>query len=342
MASNASDPRGAQLAPVAGGEAAPAAGTSAGRLALLLGGAACLLLPVSPGLALLGGIAVALMLGEQALGGASGRPAHLLLKLSVVGLGAGMNLAAVWKVGAHTAGYTLVGISVTLLLGWWLGRRLNLAPDMALLVSVGTAICGGSAIAAVAGVIKPRREDITVALTAVFVLNAVALFLFPPLGHALGFSQRQFGLWAALAIHDTSSVVGAAMAYGKTAVTVATTVKLTRALWIVPVAILLDYRRREPGAESSGRRLRLPVPLFIVGFIAAAAVFTAWAPLAPLRHPVVLGAERLFAVTLFLIGTGFSRTALRTVGVRPLALALALWIVAGVGTASALKAGLIH
>jgi uncharacterized integral membrane protein (TIGR00698 family) len=312
-----------------------------GRWVLVTGAAACLWWAVSPGIALLGGMLVALVLGDARVGEVGARPAQLLLKISVVGLGAGMNLGVVWRVGAQTAGYTAVGIALTLALGRWLGRRAHLPRDVALLVTVGTAICGGSAIAAIAGVIRPKRQDVTVALTTVFLLNALALLIFPGIGHALGFSQRQFGLWAALAIHDTSSVVGAAMAYGREAVSVATTVKLTRALWIVPVAVAVGYRRRVSGEKSVDRR-RLPLPIFILGFLAAAALFTYWAPLAAWRLPVTAGAQRLFAVTLFLIGSGFSRAALRAVGIRPLVIGVALWLAVGTATAGALLSGWIH
>jgi uncharacterized integral membrane protein (TIGR00698 family) len=316
-------------------------GTRLGGWLLVTGASACLWWTLSPGIALLGGILIALVLGDQRVGDYGARSAQLLLKISVVGLGAGMNLGAVWRVGAQTAGYTAISIVLTLALGRWLGRRVHLPRDVALLVAVGTAICGGSAIAAVAGVIKPKREDITVALTSVFLLNALALLIFPGIGHALGFSPRQFGLWAALAIHDTSSVVGAAMTYGREAVSVATTAKLTRALWIVPVALAIGYRRRVPGEERVSLR-RLPVPLFILGFLATAALFTYWAPLASWRLSVAAGAQRLFAVTLFLIGSGFSRAALRGVGIRPLVIGVALWFAVGTATAGALMGGWIH
>jgi uncharacterized integral membrane protein (TIGR00698 family) len=301
---------------------------------LAAGAIACLFPAVSPALALIGGIALALLLGNE-LGTGASRAAQLLLKVSVVGLGAGMNLGVVWRVGVRGAGYTAISIAASLALGLWLSRRARLQRDVGLLISVGTAICGGSAIAAVAGVIRPRQHEVSVAFTTVFLLNAVALVAFPPLGHLWGFTPRQFGLWAALAIHDTSSVVGAALSYDPASVPVATTVKLARALWIVPVAMAAG-RWRSRSEPASNRPLRLPVPLFILGFIAAAAVFTYAAPLAPWRGAVSREAQRLFAVTLFLIGSGFSRAALATTGLRPLGVGVALWFCAASGTAVAI------
>jgi uncharacterized integral membrane protein (TIGR00698 family) len=324
---------------------------------LALAVVACLAVRISPGVALLAGIVWAFAFPNVAYGPERSRAAQKLLKLSVVALGAGMNLLTVWKVGTQGAIYTAVSISLTLALGVWLGRRMKVASDVALLVAAGTAICGGSAIAAVAGVLKPKHQDITVALTTVFVLNAIALFIFPGLGHAFGFSQRQFGLWAALAIHDTSSVVGAAMAYGHSALAVATTVKLTRALWIVPVAILagagMPGLGRPARAEGDGPKPQGPakaslsasigrlLPLFILGFIAMAALFTYVGALAPLKAPVTAVAQRLFAVTLLLIGSGFSRDALRAVGARPMVAGVILWIVVGTSTALAIGHGWI-
>ena len=308
---------------------------------LILGSVLCLLPFVSPGIALVGGVFLALALPEAMAKARGTKYASQLLKLSVIGLGAGMNLSVVWSVGAQTASYTAIGILLTLSVGIWVGRKARLPADIALLISVGTAICGGSAIAAIAGVIKPKQQDVTVALTSVFLLNAVALFVFPSVGLALGYTPRQFGLWAALAIHDTSSVVGAAIAYGHDAVSIATTAKLTRALWIVPVALLVGFwRRGKEGKQASASQLALPY--FILGFLAMAALFTYCGPLSSWRLPVTLAAQRTFAVTLFLIGSGFSRSALRTVGLRPLVFAVILWLVVGIGTACAITGGWIH
>lgn len=309
---------------------------------LAIGSAGCLIWTVSPGGALLAGMAIALAWGNP-FENATRQASNFLLKASVVLLGAGMNLGVIWRVGAHDFGYTVISIAATLALGLWLGRRARLSGDVSLLVATGTAICGGSAIAAIAGVIKPKHHDITVAMTTVFLLNAVALLIFPAIGRTLGFSQHQFGLWAALAIHDTSSVVGAALEYGRVAVDVATTVKLTRALWIVPVALAVGlWWPREKTEKSAPRRplwRRLPVPGFILGFIALAAAFTWFGALAPLAPPVTAASHRLFGLTLFLIGAGFSRSAFRVVGVKPLVVGVALWVVVATATATALHLG---
>jgi len=299
---------------------------------LLAAFAACLLLPVTPALALAGGAALALLVGHGRAE-ATRRWTRRLLPWSVVGLGAGMDLRVVARVGLHGFGYTAVGIATTLTLGTWLGRRLRLPARPALLVSVGTAICGGSAIAAAAPVVQADPEETSVALATVFVLNGVALLIFPPIGHALGLSQSSFGLWAALAIHDTSSVVGAALAFGPTALATATAVKLARALWIAPATAALGWRRG---------RVRAKVPPFIIGFVAAAALGTFIGPLHAAGALVAAGARRLLVATLFLVGAGLSRAALRKGGVRPLVHGALLWILVGGGTLFAVTRGWIR
>lgn len=301
--------------------------------------ACALLLPfASPGFALMAGIALALTLGN---------PYPLttravvtpLLQISVVGLGAGMNLAEVGRAGMHGFFYTVIGITLTMTLGLILGWLLRTDRDTSLLVTVGTAICGGSAIAAVAPAIRAKHHDVSVALATVFFLNAVALFIFPPLGHHFGLGQKQFGVWSALAIHDTSSVVGAAMQYGARALEIATTIKLTRALWIVPVTLAIGMLwNRGSGGAAAGKAKR---PWFILGFLAAAAIVT-WIPaLKPSGHAVFVGAQRSLVLTLFLIGSGLSREALKAVGRRPLVQGFILWIVMGSGTLGAILLGWI-
>ncbi len=245
------------------------------------------------------------------------------LQLGVVALGAGMNLEVVWRIGSSGAMITAISLTAALTLGLALGRWLRVAGDTPLLVSVGTAICGGSAIAAVSSVIKPKEHEISVALAVVFVLNAVGLVLFPVLGHAFGLSQPVFGRWAALAIHDTSSVVGAGMAYGPVALGIATTTKLARALWIVPLTFAIAIGRQR-GAGASLRDVKWP--WFILAFVLVAALFT-WIPgLAVLSHPIVLVGQRALVLALFLIGLSLSRSALASVGVRPLLLGVLLWV----------------
>jgi uncharacterized integral membrane protein (TIGR00698 family) len=265
--------------------------------------------------------------------------AHRALALSVVGLGAGMNLSMVARVGLHGVGYTLVGITVALLLGRLLGRRLGVKGDTSLLICVGTAICGGSAIAAVAPSIKAKDEDTSVALVTVFTLNAVALFLFPAIGHGLGLGERAFGLWSALAIHDTSSVIGAASQYGQRALEVATSAKLARALWIIPLTFVIEARRRARSHEASSAEPARP--WFILAFLGAAALVTFVPSLRDAGRFVAAGAHRLLALTLFLLGAGFPRSALKSAGVRPFLLGIGLWVVLALGTLGAIRAGFI-
>jgi uncharacterized integral membrane protein (TIGR00698 family) len=292
---------------------------------------------VSPGIALMLGIAAALLL-ENPFPDATARMVTPMLQISVIGLGAGMNLVEVAHAGMHGFLYTVIGISLTVAGGLALGQLLGTEQVISLLITVGTAICGGSAIAAVAPVIQARRDQISVALATVFFLNSVALLIFPFIGHHLALDQSQFGIWSALAIHDTSSVVGAAMQYGARALEIATTIKLTRALWIVPVtlAVGMMWHRGETAAGAKAKR-----PWFILGFVAAAAVVS-WVPsIKPAGHLVFLAAQRSLVVTLFLIGSGLNREALRMVGRRPLLQGFLLWVLMGVATLGAIELGWI-
>jgi uncharacterized integral membrane protein (TIGR00698 family) len=284
--------------------------------------------PAVPGwAALLAGIGIALGFGNPHVARTRSMTPHLLA-LSVVGLGAGMNLVQVARVGLAGFEYTMVGIAATLALGLWVGRRMGVADDTAALIAVGTAICGGSAIAAAAPAIRARSESTSVALATVFVLNAAALLVFPVIGHALGLPQHAFGLWSALAIHDTSSVVAAAAGYGHDAEVVATTTKLARALWIVPVTLAIGAiaaRRRAPG-EIPGRP-KARRPWFVLGFLGAAALVTFVPALAAPGVWVAAAARRSLVLTLFLLGAGISRDALRRIGARPLVQGVLLWLV---------------
>jgi len=266
------------------------------RLAFLIVACATLLPFVSPGVALMAGIALALTVGNP-YPQTTARVVTPLLQISVIGLGAGMNLVEVGRAGVHGFFYTVIGISLTMALGLTMGWLLRTARNISLLVTVGTAICGGSAIAAVAPAIRAKNYEVSVALATVFFLNAVALFIFPPLGHHFGLDQMQFGVWSALAIHDTSSVVGAAMQYGARALEIATTIKLTRALWIVPVTIVIGMLwNRGSETKGAGKAKR---PWFILGFLAMAAIVT-WIPtLKASAHGVFMGAQRSLVLTLF-------------------------------------------
>ncbi len=262
-----------------------------------------------------------------------------LLQTAVVGLGAGMDLGVVLRVGARGLGYTMLGITLTLLLTLLLARLLRTDGIISLLIGVGTAICGGSAMAAVAPVVRAKSEQTSVALGVVFLLNSVALLGFPRIGAWAGLTQPAFGLWSALAIHDTSSVVGAALAYGPGSVAIATTVKLARALWIIPVALLAS---RLPLATSGeGRKAKAKRPWFILGFVAAAAIATYLPGAATVGSPVAAGARHLLVLTLFFVGSALSKKALRTVGWRPLVLGLSLWVIVASVTLAAVRSGLI-
>jgi len=313
--------------------------TTVSAILLAAGTLGCLIWRVPAAYALFGGAFVALALGNP-FSAWSNRLAHAALKAAIVGLGAAVQFGVVLAVGLKSAGMTALTILLVLVAGLWLARRMGLAADLGVLISAGTAICGGSAIGAVAGALNTRAQDTTLALGVIFLLNPLCLLLFPPIGHLLGLSQSEFGLWAALSIHDTSSVVGAAMAYGPEALEVGTLIKLVRALWIVPVALALSFWWVRAG-HGQGKGVRVQMPLFIVGFLAVAAAFTYLDFLAPWREWVSEGAKRLFVATLFLIGAGLSRAALREVGLRPVGFGVALWLFVSVATAAAIKAGLI-
>jgi uncharacterized integral membrane protein (TIGR00698 family) len=281
----------------------------------------------SPPLALALGVAFGL-LAPHPYAARSRKTAKVLLQVSVVALGFAMNLQQVLRAGRAGFLYTLAGIAFALVVGAVLGRLLAVPAKAAYLISVGTAICGGSAIAAVGPTVDASDEEMSVSIGTVFLLNAVGLLLFPPLGHAFSLSEPQFGLWAALAIHDTSSVVGAGAKYGAAALTVATTVKLARALWIVPLtlgtAAVGASRARENGASVSTKSIAWP--WFILFFLGAAVLSTYVPVLAPV-YPWLSRAGRIgLTVTLFLIGTGMSRASLKSVGARPLVQGVALWI----------------
>ena len=295
----------------------------AGRILIPLGVVLCCFPFVSTGLGLLLGLVVALALGNPYLA-QTRKLTPRLLALSVVGLGAGMDLRVVARVGAHGVLYTVAGISVALALGALLTWLLGVDRIVGTLIAVGTAICGGSAIAAVVPVLRAKDHEASVALATVFLLNAIALFIFPPIGHALALTDSQFGLWAALAIHDTSSVVGAAVAWGGKAVEIATTVKLARALWIVPLTLgIAWWHARTSGDATQGKAKR---PWFIAGFLLAAALVTYVPGLQQAGHLVSNVAKQALVVTLFFIGANLTRAALAAVGVRPLVLGVLLWI----------------
>ena len=295
----------------------------------------------SPPLALALGVAFGLLLPHPYAAG-SRRASKLLLQVSVVALGFAMNLQDVLRAGRSGVVYTLGGIAFALGVGMLLGRVLTVPRKVAYLISVGTAICGGSAIAAIGPVVDASDEEMSVSIGTVFLLNAVGLLVFPPLGHALGLTEPRFGLWAALAIHDTSSVVGAGAKFGAVALTVATTVKLARALWIVPLTLGTASVRawRRTGDEAEGRAAKsIMWPWFILFFLVAAVLGTYVSPLAPVYPWLAKGGRVGLTVTLFLIGTGMSRESLKRVGVRPLVQGVALWIVVATTSLLLIRSG---
>ncbi len=259
---------------------------------------------------------------------------RLLLQISVVALGFGMDLHQVLEAGRAGFLYTALSIGFVLLAGTGLGRALAVRSRVSFLISTGTAICGGSAIAAVSPILNANEEEIAVSLGTVFVLNSIALLVFPPIGAALHLTQQQFGLWAALAIQDTSSVVGAAARYGAVALSIATTVKLVRALWIVPVSIGVSLTQKS--------KAKVQWPWFIGLFLVAAACNTflsSYRPVyATLQHLGITG----LCVTLFLIGTSLSRSTLKAVGFRPMLQGIVLWIMVTIGSLWMIRAGWIR
>ena len=288
---------------------------------------------ISPPLALAAGILYAFLV-PHAYPLAAHRISKFLLQASVVGLGFGMDLHQVIRAGRSGFGYTAISITVALVLGWALGKLLRVEKTTAFLISTGTAICGGSAIAAISPITEASEEEIAVSLGTVFVLNSVALFAFPAIGSWVHLSQSQFGLWAALAIHDTSSVVGATARFGALALAVGTVVKLARALWIVPLSLGTAIVKRS--------RTRIQWPWFILLFCLAAVANTymhTFNPAYPLlKHLGVIG----LTVTLYLIGTGLSLKTIRTVGPRPLLQGVLLWIAVGAGSLALIRMGWIH
>ncbi len=259
--------------------------------------------------------------------------AKILLQVCVVALGFGMNLHEVLKAGRSGFVYTALGISFALLAGLALGKVLRVRGNSSFLITTGTAICGGSAIAAIGPILHADDEEMSVSLGTVFILNSVALLIFPPIGGALHLSQTQFGLWAALAIHDTSSVVGAAAKYGPQALVIGTTVKLARALWIVPLALAT--------AALKHSKSKIQFPWFILFFCLAAIFNTYFPAISPFSHSLFTLGRFGLTATLFLIGTGISRATLKEVGWRPLLLGVLLWAVVGITSLYFIRIGWI-
>lgn len=283
----------------------------------------CLMPFISPPMALVLGLIIA-QIGHPYLH-LNHKAVRILLQVSVVGLGFGMNVNSAMKAGREGLVFTIVSILGTFILGYFIGKIFKIEKKTSFLISAGTAICGGSAISAVSPVINAEEKQISVALGTIFILNSVALFVFPFVGHQLNLSQTQFGMWCAIAIHDTSSVVGAAGKYGQTALEVATTVKLARTLWIIPVAFISTFLFKNKTAK-------IKIPYFI-GLFILAMVANSFLPLVHQCSSYVVSISKIgLTLTLFLIGSGLSKKVLLSVGVKPLLQGIILWIIISVST----------
>lgn len=280
--------------------------------------------PVTPAAALFTGLAFAMCFGCP-YPKFNKKASKLLLQASVVGLGFGMNVQESLRSGSEGMMFTIVSVIGVMVFGVMIGYWLHIARKTSYLISSGTAICGGSAIAAVGPVLHANEEEMAVSLGVIFILNAIALFIFPPIGHFFDMSQQQFGTWAAIAIHDTSSVVGAGEAYGPEALQTATLIKLTRALWIIPLALATMLIFRDKKAKIS-------IPWFIFLFVLAMVANTYCGIPAEVSSALVWIAKKGLVLTLFFIGASLSMSTIRSVGTAPLVLAVALWILIGVSS----------
>ena len=279
---------------------------------------------ISPPIALLLGLVVANLSGHPFLE-LNHKATTILLQLSVIGLGFGMNVNSALSAGKEGFVFTVASIFSTLILGLFIGKWLKIEKKTSHLISCGTAICGGSAIAAIAPVIKSDEKHTSVALGVIFILNSIALFLFPSIGHWLDLSQQEFGLWCAIAIHDTSSVVGAANKYGPEALQIATTVKLARALWIIPIALLTSVL-----FKNKSNKVKIP---YFIGLFILAMLMNTYIPQTALLAPYLVNIAKIgLTLTLFLIGAGLNFNVLKSVGLKPLFQGVLLWIFIGTAT----------
>ena len=287
----------------------------------------CLTGFISPPVALLLGLVVANLSGHPFLE-LNHKATNILLQLSVIGLGFGMNVNSALSAGKEGFIFTVASIFSTLILGFFLGKWLKIEKKTAHLISCGTAICGGSAIAAIAPVIQSDEKQTSVALGVIFILNSIALFLFPAIGHWLDLSQQDFGLWCAIAIHDTSSVVGAAYKYGPEALQIATTVKLARALWIIPIALLTSVL-----FKNKSSKVKIP---YFIGLFILAMLLNTYIPQTAIVAPYLVNLAKIgLTLTLFLIGAGLNFNVLKSVGLKPLFQGVLLWMF--IGTAALLS-----
>lgn len=278
---------------------------------------------VTPALALFVGLIYALILGDVPYGKFNKKCSKYLLQAAVVGLGFGMNFEQSIQAGKDGMLLTIASVFVVMILAVFIGKKMKLDDKTSYLIGSGTAICGGSAIAAIGPVIKADDNQMAVSLGTIFMLNAIALFIFPPIGRMIGLTDAQFGTWAAIAIHDTSSVVGAGQAFSDKALEIATLVKLTRALWIIPLAIVTTFVYRE-------KSKKITIPWFIFLFILAMLVNTYAGIPAEVSKWIVLIAKQGMVLTLFLIGSSLSINVVKKVGLTPVILGVVLWVIIGI------------
>lgn len=278
---------------------------------------------VTPALALFVGLMYALILGDVPYGKFNKKCSKYLLQAAVVGLGFGMNFEQSIQAGKDGMLRTIASVFVVMILAVFIGKKMKLDDKTSYLIGSGTAICGGSAIAAIGPVIKADDNQMAVSLGTIFMLNAIALFIFPPIGRMIGLTDAQFGTWAAIAIHDTSSVVGAGQAFSDKALEIATLVKLTRALWIIPLAIVTTFVYRE-------KSKKITIPWFIFLFILAMLVNTYAGIPAEVSKWIVLIAKQGMVLTLFLIGSSLSINVVKKVGLTPVILGVVLWVIIGI------------
>lgn len=296
--------------------------------------AAALILSITtdfPAIGLIIGIAIALVFGNP-LKNITGKISKNLLQISVILLGFGMQIGVILKVGFASIGITFTSIAITMIAGLLLGRFFHIERNLSILLTSGTAICGGSAIAAMSPAINATQGQTAVAMAVVFLLNALGLIIFPPLGHLLGMDEASFGLWAAISIHDTSSVVGAAAQYGAVAAGIAVTVKLTRALLIFPLAF--------GAARFNKSETKPPFQWFLAGFLLAGLITTLFPAGNDMWHSLSTAGRHLMTGTLFLVGAGLTMEELRKVGVRSLLVSVILWIIITIVSLAAISTGI--
>lgn len=297
----------------------------------------CLFPIISAPIALVMGIAFVFLFGNP-FPDLTRQHTTTLLGISIIGLGAAMNLNDVLETGVYSMTFTALSVLLVLLIGLGLTHIFNIKRETGFLISAGTAICGGSAIACLVPILNAKPENVSVSLAIVFILNAVALFVFPIVGGHFGLDQSQFGLWSALAIHDTSSVIGASLQYGPEALEVGTTAKLARTLWIIPVMLGTQFILKTKQETQNAKK---KFPWFIIGFIAMAALVSYVPALEVPGEWIALCARQVLILCLFLIGASLSLQDIKQVGTKPFLFGITLWLVVAGSSLLAIKLGML-